>query len=417
MPIVLVDCNNFYASCERVFVPRLRDKPVAVLSNNDGCIIARSDEVKALGIPMGAPYFKHRATLEAAGVHIFSANFELYGDLSRRVMQTLETFSDTIEVYSIDEAFLHVPAQDDLTAFGAAIHERVARWTGIPVRVGIASTKTLAKAASELAKRTKRPTFVLDDTNRKALGEVPVEDVWGIGRRWGARLRRNGVKTALDLCALPDRKARRYLNVIGLRTVYELRGRPCFPLEHRPATRKSVLHSRSFGEAVTDRATMREVLTAFVSRAAMKLRRAKLAAHVLQVFLLTGPYHKPNARKDAATINLPQATSYTPWFLEAAQAGLQQAWQPGSRYTKAGVMLYGLVPETPAQGHLFRPADPKHAALMQTIDAINRRAGHEAVVFAATRPQQEAASWSMRCALRSPRYTTRWDELLTVYAV
>ncbi len=417
MPIVLVDCNNFYASCERVFVPRLRDKPVAVLSNNDGCIIARSDEVKALGIPMGAPYFKHRATLEAAGVRIFSANFELYGDLSRRVMQTLETFSDTIEVYSIDEAFLHVPAQDDLTAFGAAIHERVARWTGIPVRVGIASTKTLAKAASELAKRAKRPAFVLDDTNRKALGEVPVEDVWGIGRRWGARLRRNGVKTALDLCALPDQKARRYLNVIGLRTVYELRGTPCFPLEHRPATRKSVLHSRSFGEAVTDRATMREVLTAFVSRAAMKLRRYQLAAHVLQVFLLTGPYHKPNARKDAATINLPQATSYTPWLLEAANAGLQKAWRPGSRYTKAGVMLYGLVPETPAQGHLFRPADPKHSALMQTIDAINRRAGHEAVVFAATRPQQEAAAWSMRCALRSPRYTTRWDELLTVYAV
>ncbi len=416
MPVVLVDCNNFYASCERVFVPRLRDKPVAVLSNNDGCIIARSDEVKALNIPMGAPYFKHRETLDAVGAHIFSANFELYGDLSRRVMHTLETFCNQMEVYSIDEAFLHVPAQSDLTQLGEAIHQRVARWTGIPVRVGIGATKTLAKAASELAKKTKKRTFVLDERNRTALAQVKVEDVWGIGRRWGARLRRNHITTALHLCGLSDQQARRYMNVIGLRTVYELRGTPCFPLEAQPPTRKSVVHSRSFGEAVSDPATMREVLTTFVSRAAMKLRRDKLAAHMLHVFLLTGHRHKPDARQDAATIHLSQATNYTPWLLQAANAGLHKAWRPNSSYTKAGVLCYGLVPESPTQGHLFFPTDPRHAALMHTLDTINRKAGHDAVVFAAARPQKKPPAWATRCTLRSPRYTTRWEELPTAYA-
>lgn len=422
MPIALVDCSNFYVSCERVFDPRLHARPVVVLSNNDGCIIARSDEVKRLPVPMGAPYFQHRERLEAVGTAVFSANFTLYGDLSDRVMRTLLTFAHELEVYSIDEAFLQVPEASPraLEDLGRAIRARVAQWTGIPVRVGMAPTKTLAKVASELAKGNGEGVRYLAASDTAALRSLPVGAVWGIGRQWSRKLERHGVRTAADLCAQSDVFVRRHLNVVGLRLVHELRGVPCLPLERVPPSRKSAVCSRSFGKPVSDQAALLQALTVHASRAAAKLRRSGLAARTLRVFLQTGHRQTGTRLTHAATLRLAQPSSYTPTLLTAVRRGLGQAWRPGQPYRKAGVMLLDLVPADPHQAHLFEPAPPDQAALMEAVDAINRRMGRDTVVFGTRRPskneQREPPAWTMTREHCSPRYTTRWDELPIVHA-
>ncbi len=410
--MALVDCASFYCSCERVFDPSLAHVPVAVLSNNDGCIIARTEEVKELGIPMGAPYFKHKARLARHGVRVFSSNYALYADLSRRVMDVLRMFSPEVEVYSIDEAFLHLAWQPAaaMTETARTIRQKVLRWTGIPVRVGIGPTKTLAKIAMVHAK--KRPAQVcnlVDDPDLDALlAAVPVSDVWGIGRSYGKLLPAHGVHTARDLRDVPDEWARRHMTVVGLRTVWELRGTPCLPLEGLPPTRKGLIRSRSFGQPVTRLADLREAVATRTSRAAEKLRHFGLDATALQVFITTKHYTRGPQYSNAVGVTLPRATNYTPELIEAALACLDRIYRPGYAYKKAGVLCADLVPHVPAQGHLFLDRNPKYDALMQAVDHINAKYGRQAIFVARCGIRRP---WAMHQTHRSLCYTTRWSDL------
>lgn len=430
-PLALVDCANFYVSCERVFDPSLRGVPVAVLSNNDGCVIARSDEVKALGVPMGAPYFRFRRLLAEAGARVFSSNYALYADMSRRVMATLHASAPEVEVYSIDEAFLRLPHADDHAAWGRALQQRTLRWTGIPVRVGIGPTKTLCKVAGQLAKQEKDSVFSL--TGRSdldaLLARVPVSDVWGIGRRLAPMLERQGVRTARDLRDLPDAWVRQRLRVTGLRTVYELRGVSCLPLEEAPPPRRSLVRSRSFGRAVTERGELAEAVATHTARGAEKLRAEGLAAGALQVFLCPGASASEGRKGEGAiacAVPLEPATHATPLLLRAAMRALDRLHHPGRAYYKAGVQFMHLAPADPAQGHLFASPDPGERTLLETVDRINARFSADRrrpTVFFARQGtgRSEAATesghgWAMRRAHTSSAYTTRWADLPVVSA-
>lgn len=442
----LVDCNNFYASCERVFAPALRDRPVVVLSNNDGCVIARSAEAKALGIPMGAPFFRFRRLAARGGVAVFSSNYALYGDMSARVMQTLSRFTPRLEVYSIDEAFLDLRGLEDrgLTAWGRRLAATVRRHTGIPVSVGIGPTKVLAKIANRLAKRYPETGGVLDagalGSHLAAhLGRIAVDDVWGVGRRWGERLRGEGIRTARDLRDADPAGIRRRYSVVLERVVRELRGVSCLDLEQVPPRRQQVLTSRSFGRPVTRAADLREAVAAFAARAAEKLRRDGLAAGAVLVFVAGGeschrrdaatgePAERPAPPPPetpsgwpvhrGATVTLPAPTADTGRLIAAAAAALDRVYRPGLRYRKAGVMLLDLVPADRVPPSLFpdlaAPDSPRRRRLLATVDALNRRGGRGTVHYAAEGTRR---AWRMRQEHRSPAYTTRWDELPVVRA-
>ena len=446
----LVDCSAFYCSCERVFDPSLEGVPVAVLSNNDGCIIARSQEVKDLGIPMGAPFFKHRDELAAQGVRVFSSNYTLYGDMSRRVMACLETFTPDVEVYSVDEAFLTVPTPEGspeavcaaMEARAREIRARVLRWTGIPVRVSWAETKTLAKAASEWAKEKLgaggEPCVCLwghpdrDDW----LERMDVGDVWGVGRRWGQSLRDLGGSTAAKLSRMPDRLLRQRFNVVLLRTAMELRGVSCLPLEQAPVTRQTLVKSRSFGEPTSDVRAISQAVATHAARAAEKLRAEGLVAGRISAFVTTKRFGSGPHRSGGCDEALP-ATADTTALVAAARRCLRRAYVDADargrpyRYRKAGVMLAEIRPEGTEQRGLFPIARVASAAdrqrqraLMEALDAANRRFGKRTVVVAGqgcpstlrrTRDgSPEAPGWEMRRERMSPRYTTRWDELAVV---
>ncbi|WP_169979838.1 Y-family DNA polymerase [Tautonia rosea] len=413
----LVDCNNFYASCERVFNPTLRARPVVVLSNNDGCIIARSQEAKDLGLKMGQPYFEARPLITKHGVAVFSSNYALYGDMSRRVMETLERFSPGVEAYSIDEAFLdltHVPA-GRLIEHGRELRETVARWTGIPVGVGIAPTKTLAKIANHRAKRDPEAAGVAALPDRAAwqpvLETFPIEDVWGIGRRWAAMLSKHEITTAAGFAAMPDLWIKRRTSVIGLRTAWELRGEPCLELEMAPPARKCLMVSRSFGKKLEALEPIAEALTAHVARAGEKLRAEGLVARHLMVLLQTSRHADPGRRYSAtAQASLMYATSTTPALLREAIPALERIYRPGFLYAKCGVMLTELTPASSAQPSLFEGGDtPDDKAVMEVVDGLNRRMGKGTIAFGgsglAGRP------WHLSARMRSPRFTTRIEEV------
>ena len=415
--IALVDCASFYVSCERVFAPSLRGVPVVVLSNNDGCVIARSEEAKALGIAMGAPYFQIREKLEREGVRVFSSNYALYGDMSRRVMAVLRSFSPHVEVYSIDEAFLELPraSEEELRSEALRIRERVGRWTGIPVRVGVGPTKTLAKLASERAKAVPEQVLALmrPEHIEAVLEETPVEEVWGIGRRHAARLEALGVRTARQLRDLPDRWVRRHLSVTGLRTVWELRGISCLPLELAAPPRRTLVRSRSFGRAVTDLMELREAVTMHASRAAEKLRALGLAAGALVVFVSTGAYGQGPHYSGSQLVGLPLPSNDMRMLARAAWDGLRRVYRADCAYRKAGVLLLDLVPAGGVQGDLFAALDERSRSLMRAVDALNRRWGGETIRLASA---GFARPWEMRQQRRSPRYTTSWAELPVVRA-
>jgi len=431
VPLALVDCANFYVSCERLFDPSLHRIPVVVLSNNDGCIIARSEEAKALGVPMGAPYFRWREPLVAAGARALSSNYALYADLSARVMAALRSLCAEVETYSVDEAFVRLPEGTPAAVEEAAraVRARVLRWTGIPVRVGVGPTKTLCKAAGFLAKRTDSGVRYLPAHLPDPLAKIPVSEVWGIGRRLAPRLRARGVRTALDLRDLPDAWARQHLHVPGHRTILELRGLACIPLEEAPPARRSIARSRSFGRAVTERRELEEAVATHVARAAEKLRAEGWVAAALQVTLFPGPsasaaHGAESAVGCAAVLDPP--TQATPELLRAAMRAVDRLYRPGLAYYKAGVLMTHLAPDTPPQGHLFHTPDPRAAELLAAADAVNarfRRGRSEPAVFFARqgtrRPDLQTETghaWAMRRAQRSPAYTTRWDELAVVRA-
>lgn len=416
----LVDCNNFYASCERVFNPKLAGQPAIVLSNNDGCVVARSNEAKALGIAMGVPAFQIRHLIRKHDVQVFSSNYALYGDLSQRVMETLQQFSPEVEVYSIDEAFLNLSGFTtiNLTDYGRRIRATVKQWTGIPVSVGIAETKTLAKIANHVAKRTEGTDGVFDFTawpdRDSVLARVLVEEVWGIGPNSARLLTRYGITTALGLRDADDHWIQKQMGVVGLRTVHELRGISCLPLEQCPPPKQGITCSRSFGRPVTTLAEMREAVAAYTARAAEKLRGEQLAASALTVFLTTNPFTDEPQYSNALALRLPVATDATPELLRVALQGIETIFREGFRYNKAGVMLLELVPVSQVQTNLFDHADRERSKrLMKAMDSLNAREGADTVRFAASGFTQR---WRTRFARRSPAYTTNWNDLVRARA-
>ncbi len=450
----LVDCSAFYVSCERVFDPSLEGVPVAVLSNNDGCVIARSQEVKDAGVRMGEPFFKARERLAGMGARVFSSNYTLYGDMSRRVMETLEASAQAwgrgaeVIPYSIDEAFVALPCppgdpaavRDTVEAWARETRARLRRWTGIPVRVSVAETMTLAKAASEFARARLvaggEPVvcFVGHPERAAWLEAMPVEDVWGIARRWGQRLRDVGGATAAGLARLSDALVRRQTSVVGLRTTYELRGVPCIRLDDAPV-RKTLIRSRSFGERVTERATIEQAVATHAARACEKLRREGLVAGHVAVFVTTKGYGDGPHRSGSADATLAVATARSPDLIRAALLCLRRCHVAADAtgrpygYRKAGVVLSDLRPADAVQTALFTPetlpeAQAAQEQLMATVDALNRRFGKRAVMFGSmgvptvlrkTRDGTgEAPRWEMRREHMTPRYTTRWEELAVV---
>ncbi len=416
----LVDCNNFYASCERVFNPRLEGKPIVVLSNNDGCVVARSNEAKALGIGMGVPEFQIRPMLRAHHVQVFSSNYTLYGDLSQRVMETLEQFCPDLEVYSIDEAFLSLVGFErrNLTDYGQQIRQTVKQWTGIPVSVGIAETKTLAKIANRVAKRTPDMGGVCDllaCPDRDALlGRIAVEDVWGIGPNHAHMLTQHGITTAFQLRRVDDQWIRKRMGIVGLRLVMELRGVSCLDLEQCPAPKQSLTCSRVFGKLISTLGEMEEAVSVYTSRVAEKLRRERLAATVLTVCLTTNEFKEGPQYSNVLTLNLSVVTDTTSDLIKSALQGIRAIYRDGYLYKKAGVMLTGLVPVSQTQADLFDDRDRrKSKRLMSALDAINDRWGADTLHYASSGISKP---WKTQFHRRSPAYTTDWDALPVVNA-
>ncbi len=415
----LVDCNNFYASCERLFQPRLRHRPVVVLSNNDGCIIARSNEAKELGIGMGDPYFKHKNFLRRHGVAVFSSNYALYGDLSWRVMTVLEQMEPAVEIYSIDEAFVRLPPLRGSTAAMQArqIKERVDTCVGIPVAVGLGRSKTLAKLAARIAKKKNLGVFDLEHCREQQalLAAVTVGDVWGVGRRSVKKLNLQGIYTALDLQKSDTQRIRRTFGLPMARTVVELGGTACLSLEKCPASRKSIVSSRSFRQPVTELRDLSEAVSSYISIAARKLRDQGLVATNLHVFLATSRFRSDIPRfSGSRMVSLEQSTSCTSTLIKAGVQTLKVLYERGYPYNKAGVMLTGLCRSDICQQSLFAPKNIKQqAALMGALDQVNDRWGKDVVRYASSGLSR---SWCMKQARKSPAYTTNWSELPMVRA-
>jgi DNA polymerase V len=416
--IALIDCNNFYVSCERVFNPRLVDRPVVVLSNNDGCAVSRSNEAKALGIKMGAPWFKLKELARQQGLVACSSNYALYADMSNRVMSILEHYSPCQEVYSIDECFLDLtgsPGRDGREQ-GHEIRERVRQWTGLPVCVGLAATKTLAKLANHIAK--KNPPFGgVCDLNAMPSGEsdhwfsqLGVGEVWGVGGRLTPRLAELGIHTVLDLKRAEPARLRSRFSVMMEKTNRELNGRICIEMEEITPPKKQIMSSRSFGVPVSDLQSLQESVALYVSRAAEKLRRQNSCAGSLQVSIRTSPFNPAVPYYgNSITLSLPTPTDDTLQLTRVALAGLARIYRPGFRYQKAGVMLSELVSPTAVQADLFAGrSESRSRVLMGVLDRVNRTLGRGTLHSAREGFTQP---WKMKQDHKSPGYTTRWDEL------
>lgn len=419
----LVDCNNFYASCERLFRPELVGKPIVVLSNNDGCIISRSDEAKDLDIAMGAPEFKVREELRAKGITVFSSNYPLYGDLSARVMDILRQFTAHVEVYSIDEAFLNfddvlVP-NDDFHAYGLEMKNRIRKWVSIPVCVGIAPTKALSKVANKIARKFPQKTqgvYVIDSDEKriKALKWTKIEAVWGIGYRMKKKLHERQILTAYDFIQ-PQHETwiKSQMGVTGLRLKKELEGESVLLLEDDSADKKCIATTRSFPKRITDFDALRERVSTFASVCAEKLRAQHSCCYTVMVYLgvmETAEKHSRSHFQDMIT--LPFATQSTLTIAETAIKILGQLYEKhqGLRFYKAGVMVAQLIPEDQKQFHLFEEENPKHVALMKAMDDINKKSGERKIRLGA----QDIRTWNMKQDKLSPRYTTNFSEILTV---
>ena len=419
----MVDCNNFYASCERAFDPTLRNRPVAILSNNDGCVIARSEEAKAIGIEMGTPEFKARRLIRRYNVAVLSSNYALYGDMSARVMDTLRSLTPDIELYSIDEAFLKLSTQvmEDLHRYGRIIRLRTYRWTGIPVSVGIAPTKTLAKIANRIAKkRWLDNTGCVDFVNRPGeqidalLERVPTHKIWGIGKGLAARLERIGVTNACQFKYLPEQWVKDHLHLPGLRTVRELKGLPSIAMEDVSEPRKGILSSRSFGEPVYDIDQLREAVATFTTRAAEKLRGQGSVTGMVTVSLRTNKYIPGNSNyRYSISRNIPTPTDHTPTLIKAAHECLHRLYQIGKQYKKASVTFTAIIPKGEVQADLFRQDGNSETEqkLMQCMDHLNDKFGRRTTHFAATGIRQP---WQMKQQYLSRKYTTDWDQLMVV---
>ncbi len=407
----LTDCNNFFASCEQLFNPKLQGRPVVVLSNNDGCIVARSKEAKALGIAMGTPAFKYRELFFREKVEALSSNFALYGDMSERVMTTLEQFGFPLEIYSIDEAFLRVPEMD-FEAIGHQIRDTVKQWTGLPVSMGIGSTKTLAKAANKIAKGGAGVVALrTEEEIVKHLKDFPVRDLWGIGSGYAERLKEGGIYTALQLRNSSDAWIKKTLSVGGLRTVWELRGTPC-EIESAELP-KTVVSSRSFGKEIYTLKDLQEAVATFASTAGKRLREQEVACTYLSVFATTNRFQQDYDSR-SASIRLSSPTSYTPDLIKHALQALDGIFQEGRAYKRAGVMCADLVSEHQRQLDIWSSGLDKKEALMHLVDEINHTYGKKTIHFAA---EGMTPAWKPQSSKRSPLYTTAWEDIPVAKAI
>ncbi|MEY3436093.1 MAG: hypothetical protein RL335_549 [Bacteroidota bacterium] len=422
----IVDCNSFYCSCERLFRPDLVDKPVVVLSNNDGCIIARSDEAKAAGLAMGAPYFQTRDLIREKKVAVFSSNYNLYGDLSMRVMDTLRTMlpPDAVEVYSVDEAFLDLShiAPHAYEEFALELRHTIETWTGIKVSVGVAPSKLLSKMANKLSKRNKEKTkcvMVLDTPAKieAAMMDYEVGDLWGIGGRYARKLREMGINTAWQLKHMPEEWARKNLGgVVGVRLIRELHGISCIPMKDPLEVKKMIATTRMFGRAVYTLPEIRQAVAAYTARAAEKLRRQGHAAALIDVFVVTngqqGEAYAYDPRSDHRYIELSRATSDTSELQKYALPLVDELYRPGVKYLKAGVILSHLVPDEAIQTDLFsKTPRTENKKLMEAMDNINFSMRDDMVRFMAS---GLARQWKMKQEMCSKKFTTRWDELYRI---
>lgn len=415
----LIDCNNFYASCERVFRPELNHQPIVVLSNNDGCVIARSNEAKALGIPMGAPAFEYQKCFRQHQVHVFSANFALYGDMSRRVMNILEEYSPESEIYSIDEIFLNLSGMDayNLHEYGISMREKVWKWTGIPTSIGIAHTKTLAKVANRIAKKFPDPTknvhLILSNEQRiKALKWIDIQDIWGIGKQHAHRLKTIGIHKGYDFTQLSAEWIRKNMGVVGLRLQQELLGTPTLAIEY-PKPRKNIATTRSFETLYTDIDAVKERISAFAVSCAEKLRKQHTCCLSITIFICT-PQHRTHLPQYSRSIHikLPYPTHSAIELSQFATQALLKIFKPGYAYKKAGVIVHNLINENQLQKKLFENRNEQHIPLMQAIDKINQMIGQQKVRLAS---QDLKQVWKMKQEKLSPRYTTRLEDIITIY--
>jgi len=415
----LVDCNNFYASCERVFQPQWEGKPIVILSNNDGCVIARSNEAKALGIPMGAPAFQYRSFFNQKGVQVFSSNYPLYGDMSSRVMSILELYTPNIEIYSIDEAFLQFKGFDlfDLEIEGHRMRKQVRRWTGIPVSVGIAPSKALAKIANKIAKKYDAKTkgvYCIDteDKRIKALKWTAIGEVWGIGRQHRKRLETIGVTNAWEFTLLPDDWVRKNMSVLGLRLKKDLQGLPSIQLEEIQPPKKGIATTRSFEGTLTTFSDLEERLSTFASSCAEKMRKQGSSCTALLIFLRSDP-HKKGATpyRNSCVLTLPYATNSSILLSKYAVIGLHKIFKEGVHYKKAGVMIMGLIPTASRQLPLFEGKETKHLAVMQAMDRIHKRFGPHQMKLG---NQDLKRTWKMKQEHLSRHFTTEISEIITV---
>lgn len=420
--ITIVDCNNFYIECQRVFNPMLYGKPVVVLSNNDGCAVARSNEAKALGVPMGAPWFKLKDLAKQHGIIAYSSNYALYADMSNRVMSLLRQFSPVQEIYSIDESFLDLTGFErrDLIKYGQQIRKTILQGTGLPVCVGMGATKTLAKLANHCAK--KRTEFdgvcnfnYFDDQSLDALlMQIEVGEVWGVGRKLAPRLNDLGIMTVFDLKRADPTRLRKLFSVVMEKTIRELNGTICIEMEEMAPPKQQIVSSRSFGMPVTTIEELGQSISLYVSRAAEKLRNQKSYAGSLHVFIHTSPFRTDQPQySNGFTVPLPSPTDNTTRLATIAMWVLKQIYKPGYQYAKAGIMLGEIVPAAGIQNDMFSNMEPdsKSDRLMQTLDAVNRKMGKGKLIVGS---QGYGQPWAMKQERKSPSYTTNWDELLKV---
>ena len=415
----LVDCNNFYASCERVFQPQWKGKPVVILSNNDGCVIARSNEAKALGIPMGAPAFKYQAQFKRQKIKVFSSNYPLYGDMSSRVMSILERYTPNIELYSIDEAFLQFKGFDlfDLQKEGMKMQKQIKKWTGIPVSVGIAPSKALAKIANKIAKKfaVKTGSVYSIDTEEKrikALKWTSISDVWGIGRQHLQQLEAIGVANAWQFSLLSDDWVRKQMSVLGLRLKKDLQGLPSIQLEEVKAPKKGIATTRSFEGNLTSFSDLEERVSTFASNCAEKMRKQQSSCQALLVFIRSDPHKKDViSYRNSCVLTLPYATNSSIILSRYAILGLRKIFKENIAYKKAGVMIMGLLPTEKRQLSLFKNNNTKHVALMKSLDKIHKRFGPYQIKLA---NQDLNRTWTMKQQYLSNRFTTEPKDVITV---
>ncbi|MBX6334194.1 Y-family DNA polymerase [Candidatus Saccharibacteria bacterium] len=415
----LVDCNNFFVSCERLFRPDLEGKPVVVLSSNDGCAVARSNEAKALGIPMGAPAFQYRYLFNQHNVVTFSANFELYGDISKRITALLATVTPKIEIYSVDESFLDISTLPitDYAAWGRMVRESILKNIGIPVSIGIAPTKTLAKLGADIAKADPSYGGAVDWINaseewrERALASTPIQDIWGVGWRLEPKLKAEGISTALHLSQMRPQRAQQLMGIRGRQMVAELNGTSCFPLEreHKPA--QSIMRGRTFGEDTNQLHVLESAVASMATRAAFALRRDRLLARRIG-FMTETNRHKPGYRRWSPELKLAQPTNDTGLIITLLIKKLKEIFSSSQQYHRLCVYIYDLIPEDALQTDILGEIDPKQhdksAARMQAIDKINQKHGRSKIYYAA---EDLGRSWEPKHQIRSPRYVSNWDEL------